>query len=111
LPANPADPKAIVQIERRHLSSARIYAGKLYGEEVFTPPSNQKVKGGWNAVYSLDHEQDNWLICSYGKEDWDRGALARWEKLEVKSKECVLQVRQTALRYGGTRWTAAASCK
>lgn len=113
LPKDAADPTSVVQLERSQLSFARIYSGELYGEQFFTPPDDQKVKGGWNATYDIDAKGNNWLICTYGGTEWadSAGVVHRWEKLEVKAKQCELQVRKIVIREVGTRWRAAASCK
>lgn len=111
LPSSASDSKGTVQLRRSHLSFARIYTGELYGEQMFTPPASNKVKGGWDATYDVDAQGGNWLICRYGGAEWGTGVVDRWEKLKVTSKECVLQVRQNTVRHAGTRWTAAADCK
>ncbi|TFW35988.1 STY0301 family protein [Massilia horti] len=107
--------KIIGRIQGTSLSNAYMVSGELYAQQEMVPDI-RKVKGGLDIGFNFLHDQ-KWLVCVYGgnelspKDQATSGTIDRWEQIDPKFSECVVQLRETKAVGYPSVWTATAVCK
>jgi len=114
---NASDHKVIGRVQSKgfDLSNAYMVGGALYARQEMVPDIT-KVKGGLDIGFNFLREP-KWLVCVYGGNELSHsehtisGSIDRWEQVDPKFTECVVQLRETKVPHYPGVWTATAVCK
>jgi hypothetical protein len=84
----------VAECPREHqslrLTSAAIREGADHQIEL-AGGDETKIRGGYDILYRFPGREAKWLACYYG----GRGEAERYERMNERTKECRLQVRES----------------